>query len=219
MPQLFSFNQGSCLSSFLHLFSFSLLSLSSLLRLFLPIFKLHPLSFFVQHQLSAVPLFIMTPGVLLQPFVKWFIQCQENPSSARSPFNGPGGWDFDFVLGKPYLECHNSEVTAFADLKKQMTCPAKKSEVKTKPKNIYSKMLLRSKAKAKPKLNIPIVDLVAVEAIQDRWNEKEEVLYLAFLESTEVRWSNLWSDESVSTRDSYERWWQYGCSGGHWRLL
>ena len=46
----------------------------------------------------------MTPGVCLRPLVRWALYCQDHPDIA-SPFDGPGGWDFDFENGKPYT-CH-----------------------------------------------------------------------------------------------------------------
>ena len=45
----------------------------------------------------------MTPGILLKPLIRWAEFCQSNPKQA-GPFNGPGGWDFDFDAGKPYLQ-------------------------------------------------------------------------------------------------------------------
>ena len=48
--------------------------------------------------LAQVPVSNMTPGVLLEPLKRWALHCSSNPTT-KSPFCGPGGWDFDFENG------------------------------------------------------------------------------------------------------------------------
>ena len=76
----------------------------------------------------------MTPGILLTPLLRWGIFCEESPN-IKSPFHGPGGWDFDFENGKPYCYELLPNSTTFAEV------------------DNHSHHLLRAKAKVKPKVH------------------------------------------------------------------
>ena len=51
---------------------------------------------------TAIPPVTVPPNVRLRPLVRWGAYRRQHGS--RSPFNGPGGWDFDFDAKRPFYE-------------------------------------------------------------------------------------------------------------------